>query len=163
MSCFIFKSAYGRNIILVLLTMAVFPVFHSCTEECEFKPLSMAGVDFHSVVNGTDQATSVDSLSLRGLGREDSLLYSSRDNVISVTLPINGSEDVSAFIIDTDKGRDTIWLSYKVIPRFLSRECGFILNFELKDSKHTANIFDSVVIVNKDITTFDDTNIRIYH
>ena len=163
LNCFIFKAVNNRIIIVILLAVIVFPVFHSCREECPYKPRSLAGVDFHSVVDGTDQQSAVDSLSVRGLGREDSLFYRDRNNIRSMVLPVNGSAEESAFIIDVDKGTDTVWFSYRVIPRFLSPECGFVLNFELLNTGHTANIFDSVVIVTKDITSFDDTNIRIYH
>lgn len=135
---------------------------HSCREECTYKPRSLAGVSFHSVVEGTEQQSPVDSLSVMGLGR-DSLLYDVRNSAGSVVLPINGSDIETAFIFKFDRGTDTLWLNYEVNPVFLSPECGFILNFELLEANHTENVIDSVVIVTSEITSFDDTNIRIYH
>lgn len=153
-----------RNIGRVILSGLIIPVMlQSCEEECTHKPRSFAGVNFHSVVDGIDSQWPVDSLSVRGLGREDSLLYSNRNNIRSIILPMNGSAEESGFIFVFNNETDTIWFSYKVIPWFLSQECGFVLNFELIDARHTPSIIDSVVIVTREITSFDETNIRVYH
>jgi hypothetical protein len=153
-----------RNIFSITLIGIIIPVMlQSCEEECTYKPRSFAGVDFHSVVDGIDNQWPVDSLSVSGLGREDSLLYSNRRNIRSISLPMNGSAEESGFIFVFNNETDTIWFSYKVIPWFLSMECGFVLNFELIEARHTVSIIDSVVIVTREITSFDETNIRIYH
>ncbi len=151
----------NATVIIVVFTMAFLAI--SCREPCPFKPRSLAGIDFHTVINGTDQHSPVDSLTVRGLGREDSLLYAAVNNVSTITLPINGSAVESGFIVDFDRGTDTVWFSYDVKPWFLSPECGFILNFELLETRHSVNVIDSVVIVNREITSFDETNIRIYN
>jgi hypothetical protein len=148
-------------VIVVVFTIASLAI--SCREPCPFKPRSLTGIDFYTVINGTDQHSAVDSLSVRGLGREDSLLYAAVNNIRSITLPMNGSAVESGFIVDFDRGTDTVWFSYEVKPWFLSPECGFILNFELLETRHSVNVIDSVVIVTREITTFDDTNIRIYN
>lgn len=135
----------------------------SCSEECIYKPRSLAGVDFHSVVEGSDVQSPVNIQSLSGIGREDSLLVSMSSNRRSVELPMNGSDDESGFIFVFEEETDTVWFTYSVLPWFLSRECGFVLNFELLETRHTSNLIDSVVIVTREITSFDDTNIRIYH
>ncbi len=146
--------------VLILITSGI---FLSCSEECQIKPRSFAAIDFYSVVDGDDIKVPVDNFSLYGLGREDSLLYSGRDNINTISLPMNGSADESGFSFIFGEKIDTVWFTYEVIPRFLSQECGFVLNFELIETRHTSNKIDSVVIVIKEITSFDDTNIRIYH
>lgn len=153
----------NNRIIIFFLALLYGGFLHSCKEECTHKPGSLAGVSFHSVVDGTEQQLPVDSLTIMGLGREDSLLYDEMNNAGSVTLPMNGSDIETAFIFKFDRGTDTLWFDYEVIPVFLSPECGFILNFELLGTNHTENVIDSVVIVTSEITSFDDTNIRIYH
>ena len=158
-----FRAVIGNIVRITLMGLIIPVMFQSCEEECTYKPRSFAGVDFHSVVDGIDRQWPVDSLSVSGLGREDSLLYSNRNNIRSVSLPMNGSAEESGFIFIFNNETDTIWFSYKVIPWFLSRECGFVLNFELLLARHTASIIDSVVIVTREITSFDETNIRIYH
>lgn len=151
------------RIIIFFLALLYGGFLHSCREECTHKPRSLAGISFHSVVEGTEQQLPVDSLSVMGLGKEDSLLYDQVNNAGSVVLPMNGSDIETAFIFKFDRGTDTLWLDYEVIPVFLSPECGFILNFELLETNHTENVIDSVVIVTSEITSFDDTNIRLYH
>ena len=148
---------------VVMLAVLISLLFSSCTGECLYIPGSLVSAEFRSAVNGSDQVAALDSLTLRGLGREDSLLYSARNNISLINLPLNGSETETAFIIDTKKGTDTIWLVSATIPVFLSVECGFVLNFELQEARHTVNFIDSVKITIKEITSFDDKNIRIYH
>ncbi|TVR70891.1 MAG: hypothetical protein EA408_10475 [Marinilabiliales bacterium] len=145
--------------IILLLTV----LLNACREECIYKPKSLAGVDFYTVIDGTVVEAGVNLSGLKGVGREDSLLYSNRANIRSVTLPMNGMAEETGFIFVFDEGADTIMFSYEVVPWFLSPECGFILNFELTGALFTTNRIDSVVIVTPKITSFDDTNIRIYH
>jgi hypothetical protein len=152
-----------RIIVLLAAAIALVIIAGSCQEECPYKPRSLAMINFHSIVNGTVQHRPVDSLSVRGLGMEDNRLYSAVNNIRTITLPMNGNATESVFIFDFDRGTDTIWFSHKVIPLFISPECGFILNFNLLGTRHTMNVIDSVVIAISQITTFDDTNIIIYN
>ncbi len=152
-----------NRVISAFLALILSGVFISCREECHYKPQSLAGAVFHSLVEGSVVEAPVDNFSLSGIGREDSLLYDARSNIRNINLPMNGSAEESGFIFVFDEVTDTVWFSYEVVPWFLSRECGFILNFELLETWHTGNRIDSVVIVTREITTFDETNIRIYN
>jgi hypothetical protein len=156
----IFKQ---KMVVLLATAIAVFLIAGSCQEECPYKPRSLALISFHSIVNGTDQHVSVDSLSVRGPGMEDNQLYSAVNNIRTIALPMNGNVTESVFIFDFDRGTDTIWFSHHVIPFFISPECGFILNFDLLETRHTMNVIDSVVIAISQITSFDDTNVIIYN
>ncbi len=138
-------------------------ILHSCRGECDYKPKSLMMADFHSVVQGIDMKWPLDIIALSGLGREDSLLYSDRGNIGSVRLPLNGSASESGFIFVFGEYTDTVMFSYEVLPVFISQECGFVLNFDLHGASSTNNLIDSVVIVKREITSFDETNIRIYH
>ncbi len=142
---------------LLLLTLG------GCREECHYKPRSYAGVEFFTVIDGAVVEAGIDIVELKGIGREDSLLYSNRPNIRSLTLPMDGNSDESGFIFVFEENTDTIWFSYEVVPFFLSQECGFILNFDLAGTRYTTGAIDSVVIVTRKITSFDDTNIRVYH
>lgn len=146
---------------VILFIIVLFSV--SCREECGFVPRVQTVVNFHSLVNGTDFHFAVDSLSVRGIGREDSLLYAGVNNIRTISLPMNAGASESGFIIDFNRGTDTVWFAYNVVPLFLSPECGFIFNFDLLETRHTMNVIDSVVIVTREITIFDETNVRIYN
>ncbi len=135
----------------------------ACREECHYKPRSHAGVEFFSIIDGTAAEAGVNLLELKGVGREDSLLYENRTNIRALSLPMNGMAEETGFIFVFEEHTDTVWFRYEVIPFFLSQECGFMLNFELADVSYTTAGIDSVVIVTRKITSFDDTNIRIYH
>ena len=149
--------------LLVVLMFLVTALLHSCREECAYKPDSQLIADFHSVVQGIDMEWPLDIIALHGLGREDSLLYSERGNISSVRLPLNGSATESGFIFVFGEYTDTVRFSYEVLPVFISQECGFVHNFDLRGASATNNLIDSVVIVTREITSFDETNIRIYH
>ncbi len=158
-----FNKFITNKIILIVLALMTSGVFLSCREECHYKPRSLAAAHFHSVDDGIDNQSPVDSFSLSGLGNEDSLLYYNRNNLRSINLPMNGSANETGFIFNFGEEIDTVWFSYKVIPWFISLECGFVLNFELFDTRYTTNRIDSVVILINEVTSFDDANIRIYH
>jgi nicotinamide mononucleotide transporter len=125
----------------------------SCREECGFVPAVRAGANFN---------TAVDSLSVRGLGREDSLLYNAVNNITTIFFPMNPQTRESGFKIDINRGTDTVWLRYDPVPVFLSPECGFIYNFDLAETRHTTNFIDSVVIALPQITRFEELNLRIF-
>ena len=135
----------------------------SCREECRYKPKSLAMIDFHSVNNGTDNKSPVSNFTAYGIGREDSLLYNGVSSISSIRIPMNGNSAETGFVFLADGQVDTVWFTYRVIPWFLSQECGFVLNFDLTGARHTSNLIDSVVIVTSEVTSFDDTNVRIYH
>jgi hypothetical protein len=157
------KKIYNLKVFIAILTVAaIIILFQSCRGECGFKPVSLAGVNFHSVVNGIDSHVAVDSLTVHGVGREDSLLYAGR-GIRTINLPLNGSANETGFVVIFQFTADTVWLTHEVIPWFMSQECGFILNFELTGARHSSALIDSVVIVTKEITSFDETNIRIYY
>jgi hypothetical protein len=157
------KSPIINNIAFwLLLAIAFSGIFHSCEGECGELPESLSRIYFHSIIETVDRPTPVDNLSVYGLGREDSLLYS-RNNIGFIDLPLNGNADESGFVLLFDNIADTLWIQYDVIPVFESPECGFMLNYELTATRHTYNMIDSVVILINQVTSFEDTNIRIYH
>jgi hypothetical protein len=153
-----------RNVFITGFLAIVFSgILQSCEGECGQLPESLSRINFHSIIEAVDRPAPVSNLSVYGLGREDSLLYSSRNNIGSIDLPLNGNAGESAFVLLFDNIADTLWMEYDVIPVFDSPECGFMLNFELKDARHTSNMIDSVVILINQVTSFEDNNIRIYH
>ncbi|MGF1583775.1 MAG: DUF6452 family protein [Bacteroidales bacterium] len=158
------QNSIIRNIFITGFLAIVFSgILQSCEGECVELPESLSRINFHSIIDSVDRPTPVDSLSVYGLGREDSLLYSLRNNISFIDLPLDGNAGESAFVLLFDNIADTLWIEYEVIPVFESPECGFMLNFELSDARHTINMIDSVVILINQVTSFEDTNIRIYH
>jgi hypothetical protein len=153
-----------RNIIITgFLAITFSGILQSCEGECGQLPESLSRINFHSIIDSVDRPAPVDNLSVYGLGREDSLLYSLRNNIGFINLPLNGNAGESAFVLLFDNIADTLWIEYDVIPVFESPECGFMLNFEISDARHTFNMIDSVVILINQVTSFEDNNIRIYH
>ena len=153
-----------RNIFIIgLLAIGFSGIMQSCEGECGELPESLTRINFHSIIDSVDRPTPVDSLSVYGLGREDSLLYSERNNIGFIDLPLNGNATESGFVMVFNSIADTLWIQYDVIPVFDSPECGFMLNFEITDLRHTSNMINSVVILINQVTSFEDTNIRIYH
>jgi nicotinamide mononucleotide transporter len=145
---------FGRGSTGLLLLILISLNVVSCREECGFVPEVKAGVNFN---------TAVDSLSVRGLGREDSLLYAAVNNTRTIFLPLNAGATETGFIIDINRGTDTVWFRYNAVPLFLSTECGFIFDFNLTETRHTTSFIDSVVIRIPEITRFEELNLVIYN
>ena len=156
------KSYLINTGFLFFLALMLQGMLQSCREECTYKPESFAVVEFRSVIDSVDQAAPVDSFSVYGVGIADSL-YRVVNKAGTIELPLNGKAQESGFVMVFGEVNDTVWLQYDVVPWFLSEECGFALNYELTGTRHTLNTIKSVVIVTNEVTSFEDTNIRIYY
>jgi len=89
----------------------------------------------------------------------DSLFVVS-DTLTTIILPVNTGADVTVFILDSDQGSDTLEFSYNRQQRLISVECGpeqVIDNLEAGQST-----FDSLGILNQELTEQVTTNVEIY-
>ncbi|MEO1098304.1 MAG: DUF6452 family protein, partial [Bacteroidota bacterium] len=91
----------------------------------------------------------------------DSILVSETTIVGTIQLPLNANEASTAFVFETEFGRDTLVLSYKVSTRLISEDCGLeVLFTELESIR---NDFDSIRIVNDILVEDINEDIRIYN
>jgi hypothetical protein len=143
----------------ILLIVVIF--FYSCaSESCLEDTTSYVNAAFYKT--GTNKPYAPDSITIYGLGNESSKLYNKAINVLSVKLPLNASAVSCGFVMKVNNITDTIHFKYSNYPHLISKECGIGYYFTLDSCKMTGNVVDTVIIRNKNITTFNDENIRIY-
>lgn len=132
----------------------------TCTEEsCDLE----TGVTVHAGFYSTEslEQISIDSLDVYGLDIPDSSLYSmaATDNI---ELPLNPSANGCSFVISNAGRADTLVISYQPNLLFLSRACGYIYTFELKEVQFTANDIFNILIINNSVNPGDEENIQIF-
>jgi len=147
------KNTYSLLIILVF-------IFTACSQEgCEQETGVMLQAGFYAT--GEGEPLSIDSLNIWGLNMPDSLILSMavRDKI---SLPLNPSAGASSFIIENRQHTDTIEISYEPHLNFLSRPCGYIYVYEIKEVFFTTNDINNILIINKQVNTGNEENIQIF-
>ena len=106
-------------------------------EEATSNPLRL-GFYLPAVTDGGPTPYTVDSLTVYGEGRIDSLIYNNTKNVRSIEVPLNPAEGTTAFVLVFPGNlTDTIWINYNSTLNFVSAECGFTMYHEILGASHT--------------------------
>ncbi|VXB98482.1 DUF6452 family protein [Maribacter litoralis] len=129
--------------------------------------------------DATDTSTLKEVTTLRVVGVGQTVTvgtFTDRSSVSSITIPLKTDEDSASFIIinesaSDDNGSetgnlDTINFSYSRIEDFLSRGCGFIVNYDELEANVTAdtdNWIQDIEITQSLVTNSDSTHVKIFH
>ena len=153
----------NRNKILLLILLGVFgSVFITCTpESCFEETTSFLNAAFYKTSTGKPAVP--DSVTVFGIGKESSRIYSKSSGISSLRLPLNPSSDNCGFVIKINNITDTLKFVYTSFPHLISKECGFTFYFSLDTTIVHGSAINSVTTRNKNITTFNEENIRIYY
>jgi hypothetical protein len=103
-----------------------------------------------------------DSLTLFGLDQAIKI-YDKAKSVQPALLPLNASAGSCTFIIRINGINDTIQFLYSSYPYLISKECGYTFMHTLDSHTFTQNNIDTVLIINRNITTANEENIRIFY
>jgi len=92
---------------------------------------------------------------LKAVGNEDGFPEYDNDTLSSISLPLNPGALATTFIFEQTSGTDTIGLSYTVVARLISPECGLDAAFDNMDTTSTSfNILEILESrIHEDITT----------
>ena len=151
----------NKHKILYLAFLLLFAVV-SCRRDCEFVPVSNAGVGFYTISNNQEVTKSFDSIYVYPVNMEGSVMYNWSKNVNSVRLPLSPHEDFSGFIFILNDIRDTVQFFYKRQLYFVSEECGFSVNFSIDSLIFTTNQIDSVIITQPKVQAINEEHFRFY-
>ena len=129
--------------------------------------------------DATDTSTLKEVKTLRVVGVGQSVTvgtFTDRSSLSSITIPLKTDEDSASFIMinesaSDDNGSetgnlDTINFSYSRIEDFLSRGCGFIVNYDELEANVTAdtdNWIQDIEITQSLVTNSDSTHVKIFH
>lgn len=129
-------------------------------------------VDTFMVTSFTiDSVKQIKTLVIKGVDRNNvgDTLINDRDSTLikRYPLPLSLSADSTAYVLEVNGIKDTIYIRHSMIMRFISENCGFAPNYEISGIRYTSGI-DSVKIKDKKVNpqsiekTINDQNISIY-
>lgn len=145
-----------------LIIIIAFTLFSSCQikNDCDSTE-SLVKIGFYVKEDESETSVTKDSVSVFGVGREDSLLYE-LESLNVVLIPLSPMSESSAFVFEIGSFIDTITFFYQTKTRFESVECGFIVDFSIDNVYYTENAIDTVMRINKEIKNENDENYRIF-
>lgn len=177
----------ARAIACILFPLICFFGLASCEKDgpqCYEPTVVRAAVAF-VVIDTQTIKTSVDSTT-----QKDTLVYKSRDStmlasemkILNETLPykiigtdpnlgiihiaFNPDKDSTSYTFRADTAasvRDTITFFYSPVVHFISNSCGYNYYYNINNVKFTRNLFDSVAIVNSNVTNnIKDRHVQLY-
>lgn len=147
---------------LILLAAGCFILGLSCTPEACFEETN-SFVKASLYDNVTKKLKSPDSLTVYGLNRDSSRIYSKEKGVQPALFPLDGSSTNCTFVVRINGVNDTITFSYTSYPHLISRECGYTLFHNIDTPFYTKHSIDYIFTGLKNITTENVENIRIFY
>lgn len=152
-----------RKLFFLIPSILFLYIFSSCTpESCIEETNAFVKVSFYK--SETRKLIPLDSLTIFGLGMETDKLYDKSFRVQPALLPLNSAAGNCVYIIIIDGITDTIALTYNSYPHLISKECGYSFFHTIdKTLSNTHYAIDSLKIMNRNITTINEENIRLYY
>ncbi len=135
----------------------------SCTEEevCDQKVRSVLYAKFKKVHAGAEEDTTLNNVTLYGLGNEN-MIYDSTNNLSQIGMLLNPELNVSSFIIKLDSIYDTMSFYYQHELIFISYPCGFSAIFTIDSSICTTNKIDSLILTDPIIDPESEETYNIF-
>jgi hypothetical protein len=144
-------------ILLVILGLCI-----NCTpESCLEDTISTLNATFYKT--GSTQVSVADSITIFGIGKENSKIYDKALKVSFIKLPLNASSEACGFVMKINNVTDTLRITYSSYPHLISKECGISFFFTLKSYQVSGTTVDTIIFRNNNITTFNEENIRIFY
>lgn len=106
--------------------------------------------------------SSVTGMQVWGAGR-DSLIETGDKAISLVRLPLKKDADECAFVFAYQGQQDTLFLHYERQETFVSLACGCAVYATIDDIRLTGAFLDSALCVNSNVTTFDETHVKLYY
>ncbi len=148
-----------RNLIFFLFGVLV---INACNEIPDCQLIDETAY-FNVAFLDRDTTTLAEALVIYNLTSEkgDSIIFSNDTLLVSgVSLYLNPYDTVSTFYFETDRGFDTLKVSYQTLYKIISEECGPVQEFlNLDTLDHT---FDSISLENSFLNREINVNIALY-
>jgi hypothetical protein len=133
----------------------------SCTPAACFEETN-AYLKASFYINSTKQKLPPDSVTLSGLGQTEKI-YNKASGLQPALFPLNSSSSSSTFVIRINGIDDTIEFNHSSFPHLISKECGYSVFHSLEMHTFTQHNIDTILIINRNITTVNEENIRIFY
>lgn len=155
------RELIPRNLILTFSALIL--ILHSCTTgSCLEKTESFVKASFYNYK--TQKLQAPDSVTLYGLNMAGNKLYDKTRGVQPALIPLNPDTVSSTFVIKINGRTDTLEFRYFSYPHLVSKECGLTYYHTLDtDRLFTKHAIINIYIGNRNITTINEENIRIFY
>jgi Family of unknown function (DUF6452) len=110
-------------------------------------------------LDDTGAPLNITLLSLKATNNEMGFPEYADSTLNLLTLPLNPGATTTTFILEQKTGIDTIGLSYTVVAKLISPECGLDASFDNMDTTFTS--FNNLIILERIIHEDVTTNIEI--
>jgi len=133
----------------------------SCSQDaCLEDTIPLLKATFYQT--GSDVIRIPDSITVYGIGKENSKIYKKATGVSLIELPLDGSSESCGFVMKINNVTDTVRFTYSSYPHIISRACGIVFFHNLSSYKVSGSEVDTIIFRNSNITTSDEENIRIF-
>jgi hypothetical protein len=133
----------------------------SCTPQaCQDETLSLLKATFYKTSSGI--VSTPDSVTLYGMGRDTAKIYSKATNTQIIKIPLDAASDTSRFILKINTVVDTVTVVYTSYTHLVSKECGFTF-YHVLDTIYGTTAGINFIKFNKNVTTLNEENIRIFY
>lgn len=133
-------------------------------------------LEFYNI-NDTSALKTVPTLRVVGVGQNVTVsTVADRTALNTISIPLKTDVDVTSFIMisasasaedGSETGNiDTVNFSYKRLEDFLSRGCGFVVNYDSLQanvSADTNNWIKDIEIIRSQVINSDSTHVKIFH
>jgi hypothetical protein len=150
-----------KYIPLSVIIIALFQLISCTPQACQEETESRVKATFY--INGTDSIKAPDSLTVYGMGMDTSKIYDKSSDITIARIPLNTSADSCSYIFRINGITDTLTFTYTSYPHLISKECGFTYYHILDSYTVTGRAVDTILIRNRNITTINEENIRIFY
>jgi hypothetical protein len=150
-----------KIVIQLIIILAVIGFFACDESDYCLENQQSVQTTFYSAYDDDD--TTVSAVSFYGIGRSDSLVYDSAE-VDDAYLTLSMFSDTTAYVVDIDGFKDTLYFVHQKELDFVSEDCGFIFRFEIDTVLFTnISFIDSVAVTYSPIIYNEDIeNVAIY-
>ncbi len=141
---------------------------HLTFVSCEKDDICLDSTTPNLIIQFYDNENPTELKSLKGMYvwavGKDTLDNYNNVTLDSIAIPLNLSENITKYVIETNSIKDTIEFNYFRNDIFISRSCGYKTIFENTEIvKHTLNWIKDYTIINATIENETAAHINIYY
>jgi hypothetical protein len=96
----------------------------------------------------------------------DSIIINAQANVQEVLLPLRYTKETTVFVLhygDEGERKDTIMISHRNTPHFVSLECGYDMQQSVIKVAYTRHVLDSIFVRNINLDVNVQENFRLFY
>ncbi len=155
---------YFRLPLFIALVMSLLGLGWGCVKnEICLPSNNILSVEIYEITSDTTVAiSSIDSLTLYIVGREDSILYNNSKKVETIEIPLSDSAVFLKIVAQINAATDTIYLNYTPFSVFRSTECGVVNRYQINEVMSTTNNLKAIYLQNKEINENEAINLSFF-